>query len=106
MEVLLEILKYTIPALIVFLTVVVMLRSWTRNEERRRNSEFNMHISDDILPVRLQAYERSILLLERISPESLILRVSRPEYSASQLLKELLSSITSDLTITWPSRHI
>lgn len=96
MEVLLEILKYTIPALIVFLTVVVMLRAWSRNEDKRRKNEFNLHMSDDILPVRLQAYERSILLLERISPDSLILRVSRNEYSARQLQQELLSSITSE----------
>ena len=96
MEVLLEILKYTVPALIVFLTVWVMLRSWSRNEDKRRKNEFNMYISDDILPVRLQAYERSILLLERISPESIIMRISRNNYTARQLHKELLSNITSE----------
>lgn len=96
MEELLEILKYTVPALIVFFTVLVMLRTWSRNEDKRRKSEFNMHLSDDILPVRLQAYERSILLLERISPESIIMRVSRNDYSARQLQQELLSNITSE----------
>jgi len=96
MEVILEILKYTVPALIVFFTVLVMLRTWSRNEDKRRKTEFNMHISDEILPVRLQAYERSILLLERISPESMILRVSRTDYSARQLQQELLTNITSE----------
>ena len=96
METVLEVLKYTLPALVVFFTVLVMLRSWSRNEDKRRKSEFNMHLSDEILPVRLQAYERSILLLERISPESLILRVSRSDYSARQLQQELLGSITSE----------
>jgi hypothetical protein len=96
MEEILEIIKYTVPAFIVFLTVLIMLRSWSRNEEKKRKLEFNMHLSDDILPVRLQAYERSILLLERISPESLIMRVSRNDYSARQLQQELLGSITSE----------
>ena len=96
MEALLEILKYTLPALIVFLTVLVMIRQWSRNEDKRRKSEFNMHLTDDVLPVRLQAYERSILLLERISPESMILRVSRSDFSARQLQQELLSNITSE----------
>ena len=96
MEVILEILKYTVPALIVFLTVLVMLRTWSRNEDKRRKTEFNMHISDEILPVRLQAYERSILLLERISPQSMIMRVSRTDFSARQLQQELLSNITSE----------
>jgi hypothetical protein len=96
MEVILEILKYTVPALIVFFTVLVMLRTWSRNEEKRRKSEFNLHLTDDILPVRLQAYERSILLLERISPESMIIRISHNEYNARQLQQELLTSITSE----------
>jgi len=66
------------------------------NEQAKRKQEFNMHLSDDILPVRLQAYERIILLLERISPDSLIIRVSRTDYTARQLQQELLGSITSE----------
>ena len=96
MEVLLEILKYTLPALIVFLTVLVMMRTWSRNEDKRRKTEFNLHISDEILPVRLQAYERSILLLERISPESMVMRLSRNDFTTRQLLQELLKSITTE----------
>ncbi len=96
MNVFLEILKYTIPSVIVFLTVLIMLRAWSRNEEKRQAREFNMHITDDVLPVRLQAYERIILLLERISPDSMILRVSRPDYSARQFQQELLTHITSE----------
>ena len=96
MEALLEILKYTLPALVVFLTVLVMLRNWSKNEDKRRKNEFNMHLTDDILPVRLQAYERSILLLERISPESMILRISHADYSARQLHQELLTQITQE----------
>ena len=96
MELFIEILKYTLPSLIVFLTVWIMMRTWFRNEDRRRKQEFNLHISDEILPVRLQAYERIILLLERISPESLILRVGRKDLSARGLQQELLSAITSE----------
>lgn len=92
----LEILKYTIPAIVVLFAVWVMLRNWSRSEALKRKSEFNRHISDEILPVRLQAYERIILLLERISPESLVMRVSRSEFTARQLHQELLTSITSE----------
>jgi len=93
MEVFLEILKYTIPALVVFFTVLVFLRTWSRQEDKRRRHEFNMHIKDDILPVRLQAYERVILFLERIAPESILLRLNRKGMSAEQLLSELQHSI-------------
>jgi hypothetical protein len=96
MEDLLEILKYTLPAFIVFLTTWVMFRTWAQNESKRRKNEFNMHINDEILPVRLQAYERIILLLERISPESMVLRIGRSDLSARQLQQELLTAITSE----------
>ena len=96
MEILLDIFKYTIPAIIVFLTTWVMLRSWSRNEEKKRQSEFNMHYNDDILPLRLQAYERIVLLLERISPDSMILRISSQDLSSRQLLSELHSNIKSE----------
>lgn len=96
MEVMLEILKYTVPAVVVFLTAWVMIRTWSRNEDQRRKKEFNMHLTDEILPVRLQAYERIILLLERISPESMILRISRSDFTARQFQQELLSNITSE----------
>ena len=96
MEILLEILKFSVPAILLLIALWLMLRSWSKNEEQRRKSEFNLHLSDEVLPVRLQAYERIILLLERISPESILLRVSRADQSARQLQQELLSGITSE----------
>lgn len=96
MDTLLEILKYTIPSLLLIIALWLMLRTWSKNEDRRRKNDFNMHLSDEVLPVRLQAYERIILFLERISPESIILRISRPDQSARQLQQELLTGITSE----------
>ncbi|MEZ5069647.1 MAG: hypothetical protein R2751_01435 [Bacteroidales bacterium] len=96
MDTLLEIIKFTLPSLVVFLTVWILMRTWSRNEDKRRKLEFNKHLSDEILPVQMQAYERIILLLERISPDSLILRISRPDFSALQLQKELLMAIKQE----------
>jgi hypothetical protein len=96
METVLEILKYTIPGVLLLVALWIMLRAWSGSEERRKKSEFNLHLSDEVLPVRLQAYERIILLLERISPESLLLRISRPDFSARKLQQELLMNITSE----------
>jgi len=96
MNVLLEILKYTLPSLILFLTVFYFLRTWSRQEDRRRNHEFNMHLKDDFLPMRLQAYERIILFLERIAPESILLRLNRTGMTSSQLQSELTSTIRQE----------
>lgn len=96
MDVLLEILKYTLPALIVFFTVLYFLRAWSRQEEKRRNHEFNMQMRDDLLPMRLQAYERIILFLERIAPESILLRINRNGMNAADLQLELQNTIRQE----------
>jgi hypothetical protein len=96
MEILLEILQYTLPSIIVFLTAYVMIRAFTNREEERKNRELAETIQKTSLPIRYQAYERLALLLERISPESLILRVNKPNMTAKQLQAELISSIRAE----------
>jgi len=93
MEDILEILKYTLPSLIVFLTVYYFLKKYFENEAKKRMHQTILKNHDVITPLRLQAYERIILYLERISPESLILRVNKPGHTCKQLQTELLSTI-------------
>jgi hypothetical protein len=49
-----------------------------------------------ILPLRLQAYERLILFLERILPNNLVLRINRPEMDAYQLQTNLIRTIREE----------
>ncbi|HOV12565.1 MAG TPA: hypothetical protein PLL90_12460, partial [Bacteroidales bacterium] len=58
--------------------------------------ELKLSNQNVITPVRLQAYERVILLLERISPSSLILRVARPGMSAVELQAALLQTVRDE----------
>ena len=96
MELALELLKYTLPALIVFLTAFVLIRGFIKSDEQRRESELTESTQKTVLPLRLQAYERMALLLERISPESLVMRVNKPGMNARQLHGELLASIRAE----------
>ena len=96
MEILLEILKYTLPALVVFITAYYMFRSFLRLEEIKLQKQESERNRETVLPIRLQAYERLALLLERISPESIIMRVNKPGMTAKQLYTELLSSIRAE----------
>jgi hypothetical protein len=91
-----EILKYVLPALIVFLTAFTMIYLFLRNEERRRKYEASAEKKESTMPLRLQAYERFILFLERISPEALVMRVSRSDASVSQTLNELIASVRTE----------
>lgn len=91
-----DILKITIPALIVFLTAWFILRSMMKNDQERRRQEMILQNSRTVLPIKLQAYERIVLFLERISLESMLIRVSTPGMSASQLHSTLLTNIRSE----------
>jgi hypothetical protein len=96
MEVLSDILKVTIPALLVFLTAWILLRNMIKNEEEKRRQEIVLQGARTVVPIKLQAYERIVLFLERISMESLLVRVSSPDMTAAQLHSALLSTIRNE----------
>lgn len=96
MEIITDILKITIPALIVFLTAWILLRNMIRNDQDRRRQEIILQGARTVTPIKLQAYERIVLFLERISLESLLVRVSSPDMTVSQLQSALLTTIRSE----------
>jgi hypothetical protein len=96
MEVVSDIIKITIPALIVFFTAWALLRNMIRNDQNIKRQEIILQNSKTVTPIRLQAYERIVLFLERISLESLLVRVSSPDMSARQLHSALLATIRSE----------
>ncbi|MDT8308858.1 MAG: hypothetical protein RQ866_04965, partial [Bacteroidales bacterium] len=85
METVLEILKYTIPAVVVFLTAWLLMKQYIEKETKHQlnsiESEYKMKMMElkkeqlkQVLPIRLQAYERILMLLERISADNLVMR--------------------------------
>jgi hypothetical protein len=96
MEVIYDILKITIPALLVFLTAWVLIRNLIKNDQDKRRQELVLQSSRTVTPIKLQAYERIVLFLERISLESLLVRVSSSGMTAGQLHSALLTTIRSE----------
>jgi hypothetical protein len=96
METLTDVFKITIPALMVFLTSYYLLKNMIRNDQDKRRQELILQNGRTVMPIRLQAYERIILFLERISLESLLVRVSTPDMTSVQLHSALLTTIRSE----------
>lgn len=96
MEALIENLKYTLPAVIVLLTAYFLLARFFKNEDNKRRYELILENRSQINPLRLQAYERIVLFLERISPESLLVRNNNPKISNQDFQSILLSDIRSE----------
>lgn len=89
----LEILKYTIPALIVFLTAYLLIDKLLKNERDNRKVQVVLNNQKTITPIRIQAYERMVLFLERISPQSLVLRTQSKGMKNQELQGALLKTI-------------
>ncbi|MBO7144579.1 MAG: hypothetical protein J6W13_07115 [Salinivirgaceae bacterium] len=91
-----EILKYTLPALFVFLATYLVMSKMVKSEQLRLKAENVLNNQKYITPIRLQAYERMVLLLERISPQSLVMRTQRQNMTNQELQSSLLKTIRSE----------
>jgi hypothetical protein len=72
---LLNLLMYTIPALVTGAIAFLFFREHVENEYNRRNFLIKRDLKKESFPLRLQAYERMSLFLERIKPQSLLTRI-------------------------------
>ncbi|MFZ4741088.1 MAG: hypothetical protein ACOYMA_14985 [Bacteroidia bacterium] len=97
MSEILEILKYILPSIVVFAAAYFILKQFLENDSRKRLLEMKMNNragnQQFVTPIRLQAYERIVLFLERISPNSLVLRVSEPNMNVMQLQSAMIMAI-------------
>lgn len=91
-----DVLIYTIPTLIVFLTAIITIRIFIKDNQKQRKLELLLDNQKITTPIRLQAYERITLFLERITPDSLIMRVMNPKMTSQQLQSELLKTIRAE----------
>ena len=66
---------YLLPAIVVAVIAYYFFKGHTANEEGRRRYLIQKEAQNKMLPMRLQAYERITLLLERIDPNKLLIRV-------------------------------
>lgn len=88
-----EVLKYTLPALIVLATTCIVLWKMLQEDERKRAHALRQSAQKELLPVRLRGYERLALLLERTTPEHMLLDIEVSTLSVRQLHSELTRTI-------------
>lgn len=71
----LELFFYAIPAAITGAFAFYFFKSFLSNEEKRRRYYLQKENQNKSLPIKLQAYERLTLFLERINPSKLLVRI-------------------------------
>jgi hypothetical protein len=96
MQEIVELLKYILPSLVTGSIIYYLFNAFNRKEESRRMLEYKTEVNKTTLPIRLQACERLTLLMERISPVTLVMRVNTSGVTATMLHAELLKTIRSE----------
>lgn len=87
---------YLLPAIIVGIVAYYFFKGHTANEEGRRRYLIQKEAQNNIIPARLQAYERLSLLMERIDPNKLLIRVKPFSEEASEYEDQLIKTIEQE----------
>jgi len=95
-EILLESIKYLLPSIVVLVTAYLLLSSMLKNNLRVKEVEVLLRNRQESIPLRLQAYERLVLFLERISLENLVKRLHNSDLTAAELHAFLLTTVRNE----------
>ncbi len=91
-----QLLLALLPALIVGTLAYYFFKTYIKNEEGRRRFLLVKDNQKTALPMRLQAYERMTLFLERISPGKILFRVKPNSDDPSQYEQLLIRTIEQE----------
>jgi predicted AlkP superfamily phosphohydrolase/phosphomutase len=91
-----DLFKLLIPALLVLIAVYLMVTTMLTKDFEKKVLDLRQKNQDLVLPIRLQAYERVVLFLERISLHNLILRVNNPMFTVIDLQQQMLQEIREE----------
>jgi hypothetical protein len=95
-ESLLELLKYTVPAVVVLIATSIIVRRFLLSETKLKQMEMLRENQEQTVRLRLQAYERLVLFVERIHPRQLVPRVYQSGMTVADLQAVLVYSIRSE----------
>lgn len=95
-QTILEILKYILPAIIVLIACSLIVKRFLVNETERKRMALFQDSQDLTLRLRLQAYERLALYLERIHPRALMPKLYVSGMSALDLHQAVSHIITTE----------
>jgi hypothetical protein len=89
-------LMFTLPGAITGATAYLLINKYLKEQSRKDAMALRREAMKVTTPVRLQAYERVILLLERIEPSSAVNRLVTPNKSSKQMQLDLIRTIQEE----------
>lgn len=92
----LEIAKYTIPALVVMACSYMIVKKFLVSQIQRKQIALFKDSQDITLRLRLHAYERLVVFIERIGPRQLVTRVYDPSMTVRDLQVAMTMTIRTE----------
>ena len=96
MDAFIEFIKILVPASVVLYAAYLLVRTYVQKEVDMKRLEVRGKSLDLVLPIRLQAYERMALFLERMAPQNLLIRVSGSGMPSREFHQLLLGEIRNE----------
>ena len=96
MESFLTVLGHSIPLLLVLVAGIWGVYFYSGAQKRSALEKLRLSNSSSVLEIRLQAYERLVLFLERISPQHIVTRNQHQGISAIELQHILVDNIREE----------
>lgn len=93
---LLDILKYTIAGIGVVWVAFYLLKPYLDKQDQLQVLELKKSISNQTLPLRLQAYERMVLFSERVNPANMLIRLKAGDYTAAELHALVVTEVRNE----------
>ncbi len=93
---LIDVIKYTVAGLSTVALAYYLVRPHLDRAESFQLLELRKAVANQTLPLKLQAYERVVLFVERVNPANMLIRLSANEYSASELHSMVVAEIRSE----------
>ena len=90
-----DVLKYTIAGLVIVFVAYFVFKNHlnTNTSAFKTDKDFS---NRDISPLKIQAYERMILFIERINPANLLLRLHLAGMTAIEMQNLILSEVRAE----------
>ncbi|MDZ7934776.1 MAG: hypothetical protein U5M51_07415 [Emticicia sp.] len=96
MQSLVELLKILIPAAAVLYGMYLTIQTFLQKQFEQKELDIKAKTIEITTPIRLQAYERMTLFLERITPTNLLIRLGSPDMQAIDFQRVLLQEIREE----------
>ena len=96
-DILLDVIRYTVPSLTVFGIVYFLMNKQFRQQLHLESIKLQREDKKNQTNFRMQAYERLIMLCERMDPMNLYLRLSVSEMTVKQLQSSMLIAIKQEV---------